>query len=66
MRIALAEVSFVTASYSPTLDLTFAHRWINYDIGHRSDTAHNYVYNQASNKNLHVVTGANVKRVLFE
>ncbi|THH14622.1 hypothetical protein EUX98_g9586 [Antrodiella citrinella] len=41
-------------------------KWIDGKSGHRSDTAHNYVYTQAHNKNLVILTGHFVKRVIFE
>ncbi|TCD63024.1 hypothetical protein EIP91_006087 [Steccherinum ochraceum] len=46
----------------------YAHwaKWINGTDGHRSDSAHNYVYNQSKNQNLVIKTGYMVKRVIFE
>ncbi|KAJ7126760.1 GMC oxidoreductase-domain-containing protein [Mycena epipterygia] len=41
-------------------------RYISSDTGRRSDTAHHYVYNQAHNKNLHILPHCRVKRVIFE
>ncbi|KAI0920510.1 hypothetical protein AcW1_002232 [Taiwanofungus camphoratus] len=41
-------------------------KWIDADTGKRSDVPHYYVYNQDHNKNLHVVTGYLVKRIIFE
>ncbi|KAL4253749.1 GMC oxidoreductase family protein [Abortiporus biennis] len=41
-------------------------RWVDSETGRRSDTAHNFVYNQSDNKNLELVAGALVKRVIFE
>lgn len=43
-----------------------AFRWINGKTGRRSDVPHHFIYNQSDNKNLQVVTGAKVKRVIFE
>ncbi|KAJ3549123.1 hypothetical protein NM688_g5215 [Phlebia brevispora] len=40
-------------------------KWIDEESGRRSDVAHHYIYNQDS-KNLHVVAGASVIRVIFE
>ncbi len=37
------------------------------DIGYRrSDVAHNYLYNQQDNENLHLAAHTYVKRVIFE
>ncbi|KAJ8585898.1 glucose-methanol-choline oxidoreductase [Rhizopogon salebrosus TDB-379] len=47
-------------TYSPWL------KYIDGTTGRRSDTAHNYVYNQAHNPNLQVLAGKLVKRVIFE
>ncbi|TCD60832.1 hypothetical protein EIP91_009421 [Steccherinum ochraceum] len=46
----------------------YAHwsKWINGDSGHRSDAAHNYIYNLEDNRNLVVKSGYIVKRVVFE
>ncbi|KAJ7731929.1 hypothetical protein DFH07DRAFT_991055 [Mycena maculata] len=52
-------VSSVNA-YSPWF------RYISSSTGRRSDTAHHYIYNQANNKNLHILPHCRVKRVLFE
>ncbi|KAH7923954.1 alcohol oxidase [Leucogyrophana mollusca] len=41
-------------------------KWIDGDTGKRSDTAHYFIYNQESNKNLHVRSEKVVKRVLIE
>ncbi|KAF7796088.1 hypothetical protein EIP86_007259 [Pleurotus ostreatoroseus] len=41
-------------------------KWIDGKTGRRSDVAHNYIYNQQDNKNLHIATGVNVIRILFE
>ncbi|TCD62090.1 hypothetical protein EIP91_007490 [Steccherinum ochraceum] len=42
-------------------------KWINGVTGHRSDTAHHYIYNQIdNNQNLVILTGYFVKRVLFD
>ncbi|KAJ6524290.1 GMC oxidoreductase-domain-containing protein [Mycena vulgaris] len=41
-------------------------RYISSDTGRRSDAAHHYVYNQANNKNLHILPHCRVKRVIFE
>ncbi|KAJ7761998.1 GMC oxidoreductase-domain-containing protein [Mycena maculata] len=41
-------------------------KYISSDTGRRSDTAHHYIYNQAHNKNLHLLPHCRVKRALFE
>ncbi|KAF7363189.1 hypothetical protein MVEN_00671500 [Mycena venus] len=41
-------------------------KYIDTQTGRRSDTPHNYVYNQSENKNLVVLDHARVKRVLFD
>ncbi|KAG2153654.1 GMC oxidoreductase-domain-containing protein [Suillus bovinus] len=41
-------------------------KYIDGTTGRRSDAAHNYVYNQAHNPNLHVWDGKRVKCVIFE
>uniref|UniRef100_A0A0W0G8L9 Putative alcohol oxidase-like protein n=1 Tax=Moniliophthora roreri TaxID=221103 RepID=A0A0W0G8L9_MONRR len=41
-------------------------KWIDRDTGRRSDVPHHYIYNQEHNKNLAVLTGKRVKRVIFE
>ncbi|KAF8997719.1 GMC oxidoreductase-domain-containing protein [Cyathus striatus] len=41
-------------------------KWIDSETGHRSDVPHHFIYNQRDNKNLHVITGKTVKRVIFE
>ncbi|KAJ6532029.1 GMC oxidoreductase-domain-containing protein [Mycena capillaripes] len=41
-------------------------RYISPETGRRSDTAHYYLYNQADNKNLQILTHCRVKRVIFE
>ncbi|KAH8079784.1 alcohol oxidase-like protein [Cristinia sonorae] len=41
-------------------------KWINKETGHRSDAAHHYIYPQANNKSLVILTGHLVKRVIFE
>ncbi|KAI0324555.1 alcohol oxidase-like protein [Cubamyces sp. BRFM 1775] len=40
-------------------------KWINAETGTRSDVPHHYIYPQSSNKNLTVLTGYHVKRVIF-
>ncbi|EGO26056.1 hypothetical protein SERLADRAFT_491425 [Serpula lacrymans var. lacrymans S7.9] len=40
--------------------------WIDGETGKRSDTAHCYIYNQEGNKNMHVLAGKVVKRVVIE
>ncbi|EIM87865.1 alcohol oxidase-like protein [Stereum hirsutum FP-91666 SS1] len=42
-------------------------KWIDAKTGKRSDVPHHFIYNRSSeeNKNLHIVTGALVKRVLI-
>ncbi|THU99672.1 alcohol oxidase [Dendrothele bispora CBS 962.96] len=41
-------------------------KWIDADTGKRSDVPHYFIYNQEHNKNLVVLTGQKVKRVVFE
>jgi len=41
-------------------------RYIDIKTGRRSDTAHNYVYNQSHNANLTVQDKSRVIRVIFE
>ncbi|KAG2153653.1 GMC oxidoreductase-domain-containing protein [Suillus bovinus] len=41
-------------------------KYIDGITGRRSDAAHNYVYNQVHNPNLHVWDGKRVKRIIFE
>ncbi|KAF8655059.1 hypothetical protein AX16_003260 [Volvariella volvacea WC 439] len=41
-------------------------KWIDAETGRRSDVPHHFIYNQANNKNLQVLTGKRVKRVIFE
>ena len=41
-------------------------RWINSSNGHRSDVAHNFIYCQDENKNLQILTGHFVKRVIIQ
>ncbi|TFK36631.1 alcohol oxidase-like protein [Crucibulum laeve] len=41
-------------------------KWIDSETGHRSDVPHHFIYNQTENKNLHIMTGKRVKRVIFE
>ncbi|KIK65269.1 hypothetical protein GYMLUDRAFT_39626 [Collybiopsis luxurians FD-317 M1] len=41
-------------------------KWIDKETGRRSDVPHHFIYNQAHNKNLVIMTGKRVKRVLFE
>ncbi|TFK74184.1 alcohol oxidase [Pluteus cervinus] len=41
-------------------------KWINGETGTRSDVPHHFIYNQGENKNLHILTGQKVKRVIFE
>ncbi|KAJ7749671.1 GMC oxidoreductase-domain-containing protein [Mycena metata] len=41
-------------------------KYIDAETGRRSDTAHHYVYNQAYNQNLHILTNARVNRVIFD
>ncbi|KAL0953601.1 hypothetical protein HGRIS_004809 [Hohenbuehelia grisea] len=41
-------------------------KWIDGSSGKRSDTPHYFVYNQTDNKNLEVVDGCRVTRVIFE
>ena len=45
----------------PNLDV----RWIDAESGRRSDVPHHFIYNQ-DNKNLIVLDGKRVKRVIFE
>ncbi|KAF5310605.1 hypothetical protein D9619_007763 [Psilocybe cf. subviscida] len=41
-------------------------KWIDSKTGQRQDTAHGYIYNQPENKNLEVLDGCRVKRIIFE
>ena len=41
-------------------------RYIDIETGRRSDTAHNYIYNQDHNKNLKILARHRVVRVIFE
>ena len=41
-------------------------RYIDIVTGRRSDTAHHYIYNQDHNKNLEILVGHRVVRVIFE
>ncbi|KAF8955191.1 GMC oxidoreductase-domain-containing protein [Flammula alnicola] len=41
-------------------------KWIDEKTGKRQDAAHNFIYNQPENKNLEVLDGCRVKRVIFE
>ena len=41
-------------------------RYIDTETGRRSDTAHNYIYNQNHNKNLKILVRHRVVRVVFE
>ncbi|KAH9837721.1 GMC oxidoreductase-domain-containing protein [Rhodofomes roseus] len=41
-------------------------KWIDNEKGTRSDVPHHYIYNQAHNKNLIIMTGFHVKRVIFD
>ena len=41
-------------------------RWIDAKTGRRSDVPHYFIYNQAHNERLHVVTSVHVSRVLLE
>ncbi|KAF8813189.1 alcohol oxidase [Phlegmacium glaucopus] len=41
-------------------------RYIDYETGRRSDTAHHYIYNQDHNKNLTILVKQRVVRILFE
>ncbi|KAF8643245.1 hypothetical protein AX16_009134 [Volvariella volvacea WC 439] len=40
--------------------------WIDAETGRRSDVPHHFIYNQPYNKNLQILTGKRVKRVIFE
>ncbi|EGO00550.1 hypothetical protein SERLA73DRAFT_104857 [Serpula lacrymans var. lacrymans S7.3] len=44
----------------------YSFRWVDEESGKRSDTAHHYIYNQGHNKNLHILAGKIVKRVVIE
>ncbi|TFY83875.1 hypothetical protein EWM64_g150 [Hericium alpestre] len=55
--------------WCPMLNIVGAHlcRWIDKETGRRSDVPHHFIYNQQDNTcNLHIVTGALVKRVFFD
>ena len=41
-------------------------KWIDKESGRRSDPAHHYIYNQAANTNLQLISGVRVVRVLFK
>jgi hypothetical protein len=41
-------------------------KWIDGETGKRSDVPHHFIYNQEDNKNLQVLDGRRVKRILFE
>ncbi|KAI0043153.1 GMC oxidoreductase [Auriscalpium vulgare] len=41
-------------------------KWIDRDTGTRSDVPHHFLYPQASNKNLTVITAARVRRVVLD
>ncbi|KAH8077873.1 GMC oxidoreductase-domain-containing protein [Cristinia sonorae] len=41
-------------------------KWIDEKTGRRSDTPHHFIYNQVDNKNLRVLTGSFVKRVIIK
>ncbi|CDO68836.1 Alcohol oxidase [Trametes cinnabarina] len=41
-------------------------KWIDMKTGTRSDVPHHYIYPQSSNENLRILTGYQVKRVIFE
>ncbi|KAG2121378.1 GMC oxidoreductase-domain-containing protein [Suillus cothurnatus] len=41
-------------------------KYIDGTTGRRSDAAHQYIYNQSHNPNLHVWDGKRVKRIIFE
>ncbi len=44
----------------------FLQRYIGHESGKRSDVANFYIYSQAKNKNLVVMTGKKVNRVVFK
>ncbi len=46
--------------------LIITSRYIDIKTGRRSDTAHNYIYNQSHNANLTVLDKSRVIRVIFE
>ncbi|KAI0776758.1 alcohol oxidase-like protein [Trametes elegans] len=41
-------------------------KWIDATTGKRSDVPHNYIFNHAFNDNLEILTGYDVKKVIFE
>ncbi|KAI8986150.1 alcohol oxidase-like protein [Trametes punicea] len=41
-------------------------QWIDARTGTRSDVPHHYIYPQSSNTNLHILTGHQVKRIIFK
>ncbi|KAF5328555.1 hypothetical protein D9758_018005 [Tetrapyrgos nigripes] len=41
-------------------------KWIDAETGRRSDVPHHFIYNKEDNKNLVILTGQKVKRVIFE
>ena len=63
----MAKVRFCLISCTVCL-LTFRFpiRYIDAESGRRSDTAHQYLYNQGHNKNLKILDGCCVVRIVFE
>ncbi|CAK5268335.1 unnamed protein product [Mycena citricolor] len=51
---------------SPPTPVQRWNRYMSSETGHRSDTAHHYIYNQSDNKNLETRVHCRVKRVIFE
>ncbi|KXN81084.1 Alcohol oxidase [Leucoagaricus sp. SymC.cos] len=52
--------------HADSLNVFSCIRWIDEKTGKRQDVAHNFIYNQPENKNLEVVDGCRVKRVIFD
>ena len=41
-------------------------KWIDNDTGKRSDVAHHFLYSEAANENLRIISEHKVKRVIFD
>jgi alcohol oxidase len=61
----MGEVCVAIGAPDHTCSLT-KFRYIDIKTGKRSDTAHNYIYNQSHNANLTVMDESRVIRVIFE
>ena len=62
----MGEVCFELAPYNLCYQLLINSRYIDIKTGRRSDTAHNYIYNQSHNANLTVTDKSRVIQVIFE